>query len=89
MGRIPVWVGDDCLPPFENKIDWNYCSIRIAESDVPKTGEILRHFLQTHTDQEIIEMGMYGHDMWDRYLNDDHWEGIWAEVVTERLRELK
>lgn len=88
MGRVPVLIGDDCIPAFGHKIDYSRCSVRIAEADVDRTGEILCDWLDNHKDDEVIAMGEYGYAMWKRWLEDDRWETTWAELVAERLEAL-
>lgn len=88
MARIPVLVGNDCILPLEDRIQWNKCIIRIDEKDVPRTGEILREFLKSHTDKDIRGMGQLAHWYWSEFLDDDIWEVTWAMLVTERLAQL-
>lgn len=40
MGRVPVIIADDWVPPVGP--DWDACSVRIAEADVPHLPNLLR-----------------------------------------------
>jgi hypothetical protein len=85
MGRIPVHACDNCVMPFADRIDYSRCSITIPEKDIFKTGQIIEEWLQEHSDEEICEMGHYGREMWDRWLNRENWNSIFGEIVRERL----
>ena len=85
MGRVPVLIGDACLLPLADRINYDNCSIRIAEKDVDKTGEILKEWLAGHPDNEILQMGLYGYNSFKRWIEDDRWEITWGELVKERL----
>lgn len=85
MGRIPVHFNDNGVLPFADRIDWNECSINIPEKDAGHTGEILRGWLDVHSDADIIARGLYGRAMWERWLNGKHWDRLFAECVEERL----
>lgn len=85
MARIPVLFCDDCLLPSNDKIDYSKCAIWLPEREVTKTGEILKEWLETHTEKEIVGMGLYGRVAWERWLAPARWETIWSELVIEHL----
>lgn len=85
MGRIPVHINDgECLP-FQNKIDWDKCRLKIPEHEVGKTGAILREWLDHHTDKEILERGNYGKEMWQTWLDGSKWDELFGFCASERL----
>ena len=84
-GHIPVIIGDFSIPPLEDRIDYSKCLLRINEQDVDRAGEILKDWLSRHPDDEIIEMGKYGHAAWAEWLDDDLWNYTWARLVKEKL----
>lgn len=88
MGRVPVLLCDECLLPCADKIDYARCSIRINERDAARTGTILKEWLHDHTGHELIQMGLYGRDMWLRWLNPAWWETTWGELTREHLEGL-
>lgn len=85
MGRVPVLLCDDCMLSCDDKIDYARCAIRIEEFRARDTGYILRDWLHDHTLAEIISMGAYGRAAWERYLNPQKWESVWAELTVEHL----
>lgn len=88
MGRVPVLLCDDCLLPCADKIDYGHCCIRIQERDAVRTGSILREWLRAHTGHELIQMGLYGRAMWERWLAPARWEQTWGELTMEYLAEV-
>lgn len=85
MGRVPVLLGDDVLLPCADKIDYARCSIRIGEEYAGVLGHALVDMLTQHTETGIIEMGLYGRSMWERWLAPAVWERSWSELVAEAL----
>lgn len=85
MGRVPVHLNDHRVLPFARQIDWDCCSIHIPEKDAPRTGEILRTWLDHHTDGEILEMGQYGRKAWEVWLAGEKWEELFGWCAKERL----
>ncbi len=85
MARIPVHFCDGAYLPFQNKVDWDRCSIHLPEAAAPVAGDLLRTWLDLHSDADIIERGKYGRAMWERWLDGRKWDELFAECVTERL----
>jgi hypothetical protein len=85
MGRVPVHFCDGRVMPFANKIDYDKCSIHIPENLAVNTGVILTDWLHNHSDEQIIEMGLYGRKMWDTWLNSDKWGDLYKVVIEEHL----
>ncbi len=85
MGRVPVHFNDNAALPFPSQIDWDHCSIRIPEAQAGEAGLILRAWLDTHSDAEILERGAYGRRMWEEYLDGSKWDSRFGWCVAERL----
>ncbi len=85
MGRIPVHFNDNAALPFTDRIDWDKCSLHFPESCASNTGRLLRTWLGQHDDAEIVERGLYGREMWERWLNGKDWDRLFGEVVKEKL----
>ena len=49
VGSIPVIISDEYQLPFSEYIDWETCSVRVRESEVPHTLEIIKK----HVPEEI------------------------------------
>lgn len=85
MGRVPLYIDDLGVLPFEDRIDYPRCCVRLSESELPNIGNILSAWLANHTDRDIIEMGRYGREMWKRWMDRSRWAEIIEEIVRERL----
>lgn len=85
-GHVTVHLCDNVMLPLSDQIDYGKCSIHIPEADVDNAGEILTAWLSKHTDEQIIEMGEYAHQMWDRYLDGRKSNEVLTEVVTNYYR---
>jgi hypothetical protein len=85
MGRVPVQACDYCVMPFADRIDYSKCSVSIPEADVAKTDQIILDFLSDHKDDDLREMGAYGREMWERWLDPNKWEDLFGEVIKEKL----
>lgn len=72
-GRVPVLVGRDQVFPFADEIPYHEFILHIDVDDQCKTGAIVRKFLDTHSDDDLIRMGRLAREYWVRYLNRDDW----------------
>lgn len=67
-GRCPVVVSDKWMPP--PLVDWDRCSIRVAEADIGKLPQILRD-----RDSEAPSLGRAARTVWlERFAPDRHLE---------------
>ena len=85
MGRVNLFIGDECVLPLSDKIDWQSCIIQIADRDIHRTGEILEQWLSRHDDAEIIAMGLHAREMWVKWLKRENWGEIAGLKIRERL----
>lgn len=85
MGRVPVYIDDNGVVPFTDRIDYRKCALFIPEAQLSRIGDILADWLNAHSDQDIMEMGRYGREMWKRWLDRSRWAEIVAEIVREKL----
>jgi hypothetical protein len=83
LGVVGVHVGDGCVLPFSDRIDWDRCVLSVEEAHADRVGEIAAEFLSSHTDEEIDAMGQYARAAWERWI----WRGRWAENVATVVRE--
>jgi hypothetical protein len=58
------------------------------EEQAPEAGQLIRNFLDKTSDQEIIERGQYGLQMWQTWLNRDKWATLMTQAVEEKLATL-
>jgi hypothetical protein len=64
MGRCPVIVSDDWLPP--PFVDWDACSIRLAENSIRSLPQILRE-----REVEAGHRGARARSEWERYFSPE------------------
>jgi hypothetical protein len=87
-GRIPALFCTGHTLPWENKIDYEKCCLMFREEQAPEAGPLIRNFLDKTSDQEIIERGQYGLQMWQTWLNRDKWATLMTQAVEEKLAAL-
>jgi len=85
MGRVNLFIGDNCVLPLSDRIDWQNCIIQIADRDAHRTGEILEQWLSKHDDAEIIAMGLHAQKAWTTWLKRENWGIIIGKLIRERL----
>jgi len=87
MGRVNLFVGDECVLPLSDRIAWQNCIVQISNRDMDKTGEFLEHWLSKHSDAEIVAMGAYAREAWATWLKRENWGIIIGGLVQERLEK--
>lgn len=87
MARVSVILCDSCVMPLQDQINWSHCLLRLPECEASNVGVILEGWLQTHTDQEIVEMGRYARQMWEKWLWRERWGEVIGMLVRERLEK--
>jgi hypothetical protein len=68
MGRIPILVSDDCMLPFEDKIDYSSFILRIDENQVEKADEIIADWIESHSIDELISKCKVSRATWENYF---------------------
>lgn len=86
MGRVNLFVGDQCVLPHEDIIDWGSCIIKLEESNLDHAGEFLVDWLGHHSDETIKSMGLRAQEIWKKWLRRDVWGEIVGKIVRERLK---
>jgi len=84
MGRVGLFVGDECVLPFSEKIDWQNCIVQISNRDMGTAGEFLENWLGSHSDAEITAMGAHAREMWVHWLKRERW----GEIAGLKIREI-
>ena len=79
VGRCPVIVSDDWLPP--PFVDWSSCSIRVPEASVQEIPAILRQ-----RQDEAAQLGREARRVWEQFFAPQHQLRtiLRAALVTER-----
>mgnify|MGYP001585905296 CR=1 FL=1 len=83
--RIPLLICSDYNLPWQNKIDWDKCTIKIESTQAGSAAKIIRDYLDKVTDIELIERGKYGRDMFMEWLYREDWPSLMTRAVEERF----
>lgn len=86
-GRIPVHIGYDYVLPFADRIPWNDIAFFIHTKDASRAGELCMEWLKGKSDDDLIEMGKLGREMYDKWLHRDRWPEHMTIVVGEKLKQ--
>ena len=69
LGRIPVLFGEQALYPFEDRVNYEEFSIRIAGSNILDSGRILAEWFAAHTPARRADMCRLACRAWHRYFH--------------------
>jgi len=83
--RVPALFCTGYHLPFQNKIDWDKCTLRFDAEQAKNAGNLIKTFLENNSDEKIIEMGKYGREMWYKWLNRDKQPELIAYILNEKL----
>jgi glycosyltransferase involved in cell wall biosynthesis len=86
MGRIPVLLSDDCLLPFEDRIDYDAFILRIAEKDAGRTADIIADWMSTQTADTLLARCRRARRTWESYFACPQWNRRIIETL-KKLRE--
>ena len=79
LGRCPVIIGDEWVPP--EAVDWERCSIRVAEQDIGGLPELL-----DRRAGEAAELGRQARQVWEQFFSPERrFEAALDAIV--RLRD--
>lgn len=85
MGRFQVHFNDRAVLPFNDKINWDECMLRLPLSAIRDIHKILPAWLAQHSDEDIIMRGKYAREMWKKWLAPEQWGHTAGIMVRERL----
>lgn len=88
-GRVPLLVGSDFVWPFQDEIPYKDFTVTCSRADASRANQVAIEFLKTHTDKQIIEMGLMARHYFERYLWRDKWPELMAEAVIKHLEMRK
>ncbi|MHA2218160.1 MAG: exostosin domain-containing protein [Candidatus Hodarchaeales archaeon] len=86
-GRVPALFCTGYHLPFQDKIDWDKCTLRYDAESAPRAGHLIKSFLDSTSEERIIEMGKYGRQMWFEWLNRDIQPKLIAYVLEQGLKK--
>lgn len=85
--RVPVLICDGAQFPFAEKIPYEQFSLIIPDGEVNHTGAIIKKFLETTSDEQLIKMGQMARHYWETFLNRDNQSQLWTMAITEKLMQ--
>ena len=85
MGRIPIHVNDGCVYPLADRIPYDTFMIKIPESRVGQTGEIVAEKLLMMGHTQLVRIGERARYHWERWLSPNRWVENMTTIVKERL----
>jgi len=83
--RVPMLIGSGYVLPWEGVIPWNEIAIFCPAAEAARAPHVARKFIDTHSDEQIIQMGIKGREYWERYLTRDKWPTLMTEAVEMKL----
>lgn len=88
-GRVPLLIGSGFIYPWANEIQYESFAITCPRNLADKADEFALDFIQSHSDEEIIEMGKLGRQAWEKWLDSRLWPKLHAIAVERKLEEMK
>lgn len=83
--RVPLLVGSGYVLPWADVIPWQEIALFCPADEAKQALKVARKFLDSHSDVQVIAMGLHGRQCWDRFLNRDKWPALMAEAVQGKL----
>jgi hypothetical protein len=84
--RVPALFCTDYHLPFQNEIDWDKCTLRFDAEQAINAGKLIKDFLSKTSDEQLIEMGKYGREVWEKWLNRDKQPELTAYILKKKLK---
>jgi glycosyltransferase involved in cell wall biosynthesis len=85
MGRIPALISDDCLLPFEDRINYDAFMLRIPEKDAGHSAEIIAQWLATQTTETLLKRCRLARRTWEEYCACTRWNHRIVETLRRYL----
>lgn len=85
--RVPALFCTGYYLPFQNEIDWDKCTIRFDAEQAQDAGKLIKTFLENNSESKIIEMGRYGREMWNEWLNRDKQPELIAYALKKLVKD--
>ncbi len=88
-GRVPLLVGSEFVMPFEDEIDYSKFMIACTRDRANQASMIAEEFLQIHSDEQIVAMGLLARKAWEQWLDARKWPQLHAYAVKKKLGMLQ
>lgn len=86
-GRIPLLLCTGYNLPFQDEIDWDKCIVTAPAEQASNAGKIVKNFLENTSEAEQKEMMSYGRYVWEKWLNRDKQQELFAYMLEKELRK--
>ena len=84
-GRVPVLFCTDFCLPWQNKIDWDSCIVTFPAEESQNAGRLIKNWLNHHSTEQIMEMGLKGRQAWETWLNRDKFDPLLKLAIEEAM----
>jgi hypothetical protein len=72
-GRVAALFCSGYNLPFEKEIPYHEFALMHKAEEAEMAGSIIYNFVNTHSDEQIVEMGKKARHYWELYLNREDW----------------
>ncbi len=86
--RMPCLVGTNQVMPFADEIPYDDFILHVPSGEASHTGKVIRKFIESVDDAEIIRRGKLARKYFMKYLFRDDWPKSMRYVVQKKMREL-
>ena len=87
--RVGALICSGDVRPMPDIIDYDDFILTIPAEEATNAGKIIREYLNTHTDEELIEKGKRAREAYIRYLDSRNWDKFFRETLEKHLWNLK
>jgi len=88
-GRVPILICSGHVFPFADQIPYSEFIIEIPSTDAHTAASVAIEFLKTHSDAELIEMGLKARHYWEKFLDCRLWPKTMSDAVVAKLGALQ
>jgi hypothetical protein len=84
--RIPLLVGSDYVLPFADEIPYSELILTCPAENAAHCDDVMLEFLKSHTDEQIIKIGLAARAYWKKFLNRDDWPRMMSYAVEKQIK---
>ncbi len=89
LGRIPVVIDTDMPLPFENRIDYDACIVRVPWKDIDHIGDYIVRFFENHNLAQFEEAQREARNIFESYLYMPRFlRHLFTKLLPDRLSAL-
>jgi len=83
--RVPALICSNDIRPRTDIINYDEFMLTIPAEKASEAGTIIKEFLNTHLDEQLIEMGKKGREAYIKYLDSRRWPQLFREMIQDAL----